>query len=137
MARKAARNHDLEAVSVLGDEYALRILQAVTKEPKTAAEIVRIANLPPAACYRRLRALLDSGLIAATGSIPTRSGKPARQFRASVSRVRVVYDGGRLLVDMDLRNGGTRGFVVTLPEENPPAPPPGTVGKTLRESRDM
>ena len=121
MTKRVSRHPDLEAVSALADEYALRILNAVSAAPRTAAEIVRLANLPPAACYRRLRALLDAGLIASVGSIPTRSGKPARQFQANVSSVRVVYDGGRLYVNLELREGGTKEIVVALPEENPPA----------------
>lgn len=119
MASQLGNKSDLSAVSLLADEYSLRILHAVTDVPKTAAEIVRLANMPPAACYRRIRALLDAGLVATVGSIPTRSGKPARQFRANVSAVRVVYDGGQLRVNMDMREGGTREIVVSLPEENP------------------
>ena len=111
----------LAAVSVLADAYALRILNALTNEAKTASELVRTASLPPAACYRRLRALEAAGLISSAGSVATRGGKPAQKYRAEVSAVHVVYDGGRLAVRLDLRAGGVREIVMSLPEENLPA----------------
>jgi len=112
--------YELEAASVLSDAYALRILNALTDEPKTASELVRIANLPPAACYRRLRSLEAVGLISTAGSVATHGGKPAHKYQAEVSAVHVVYDGGRLEVRLDLRAGGVRELVMSLPEENAP-----------------
>ena len=110
---------DLAAISVLADEYALRILRAIEDHPRTATEIVRATALPPAACYRRLRTLVETGLAAPEGSVPSRNGKPARRYVANVSRVRVVFDGGQLLATFDLRNGDTRNLVLRLPAENP------------------
>ncbi|TLZ51206.1 MAG: winged helix-turn-helix transcriptional regulator [Methanobacteriota archaeon] len=111
----------LAAVSVLADAYALRILNALNSEPKTASELVRSASLPPAACYRRLRALEAAGLISQAGSVATRGGKPAQRYQANVSAVHVLYDAGRLEVRLDLRDGGSRETVLSLPEETPPA----------------
>jgi len=110
---------NLDAVSVLADEYALRILLTIEDQPRTAAEIVRVANLPPAACYRRLRTLVAAGLATQEGSVPSKNGKPAQQYLAAVSRFRVVFEDGQLLVNFDLRAGGTRELVLRLPIENP------------------
>jgi len=110
---------DLAAISVLSDEYALRILQVIEDRSLTATEIMRRTSLPPAACYRRLRTLVETGLAAADGSMLSRNGKQARQYRALVSRLRVVFDGGEIHVSFDLRDGGTRDIVIRLPIENP------------------
>ncbi len=110
---------DLAAISVLADAYALRILQAIEDRPLTAPEIVRRTGLPPAACYRRLRTLVEAGFAAAEGSVRSRNGKQARRYAALVSRLQVVFDGARLHVNYDLRDGRTREVVLQLPIENP------------------
>ena len=115
-AELSAGPRGLAAVSVLADAYALRILNALTEKPRTASELVRAASLPPAACYRRLRSLEAAGLISSAGSIATHGGKPAQRYQAEVSAVHVVYDGGRLEVRLDLRKGGVREMVLSLPE---------------------
>jgi len=115
----APETPDLAAIAVLSDEYALRILQAIEERPLTATEIMRRTSLPPAACYRRLRTLVESGLAAEDGSVPSRNGKQARRYRALVSRLRVVFDGAQLNVNFDLRDGRTRELVLRLPVENP------------------
>lgn len=109
-----AEESQLAAIALLADPYALRVLQAVTDVALTAPEIVRVTRLPPAACYRRLRSLQAHGLVMTAGVVPTRNGRGARQFRARVSSVRVVYDGGQLHVSMDLREGGSREFTFAL-----------------------
>ena len=72
---------------------------------------------------RRLNTLVETGLVELIGAVPTGKGKPARRFRANVSGLRVSYEGRHLRVNFELPGGGTREFLISLPEENPEPSP--------------
>ncbi len=115
----AEPDRDRAAMAVLSDGHALLILQAITGIPRTASEIVRATDLPPAACYRRLRLLVEAGLAVPEEAVVGRNGKPARRYVAVVSGMRVVFADGELFVNFDLRGGGVRKLLLRLPAENP------------------
>jgi hypothetical protein len=84
---------------LLGDRYAEGILVATIAAPRTALELVHRLKIPTAACYRRLAALCDAGLLAVEGCREGPRGRTTKVYRALVRRI--TYDlseGGTLLV---------------------------------------
>jgi len=54
---------DEELLSLLGDEYTRRVLQAVTEQRRSGREVMEAADVSKATAYRRLSRLQDAGLV--------------------------------------------------------------------------
>jgi DNA-binding transcriptional ArsR family regulator len=91
---------DAALLSVLGDEYACRILRALSREPLPAAALADRCEMSRPTVYRRLDRLEAAGLVVAgRGTDP--NGRERRRFRLAADTVEVSLgpDGveGRLV----------------------------------------
>lgn len=85
------------ALTLLGDEDARRIVLA-TGEAKTVAQLTEELKLSESTAYRKIKALVDVGLLepmnpCATGRTPTRYRRPAGSVTVDFTpELRVGYD---------------------------------------------
>lgn len=85
------------------DEYSSQILQLTSPQPMNALELSDALGIPIAACYRRIRALKEAGILREEGKIQSAGGKMVSLYRSSVEKAEVVLQDGRLrvLIDVD------------------------------------
>lgn len=77
-----------EALRLLSDDHARRVLHELDEEPLAASELVERLDSSRATVYRRLDSLESAGIV--RSSITVRSdGHHRQQYRVSVDRVRL------------------------------------------------
>lgn len=98
------------------DEYSSRILELTAPEPRNAIELSDALGIPIAACYRRIRALKDAGILKEEGRAVSIGGKLVATYRSSVESAEVMLTDGRLMV-LIKANGQQTKDEVALSEE--------------------
>ena len=81
---------------LLLDEYSSRILQLTSPQALNAVELSEAIGIPIAACYRRIRALKDAGMLKEEGRVVSIGGKLVATYRSSVQSAEVILQDGRL-----------------------------------------
>ncbi len=84
------------------DEYSAQILQLTSPRPMHALELSDALGIPIAACYRRIRALREAGILREDGKVQSIGGKMVSLYRSSVEKAEVVLQDGRLKVMIDV-----------------------------------
>jgi len=96
----------LKTSQLLTDEYAVKILVATVRVPRSAQEISRRFGIPIAACYRRIRDLQKVGLVECQERRLSQEGKRVSFYLSTVKNAYVFFEGGRLRVKFELKTGG-------------------------------
>jgi hypothetical protein len=81
-----------------------------------AVELSEALGIPIAACYRRIRALRDAGMLKEEGRVVSIGGKLVAAYRSSVKSAEVILQDGRLSVNIKA-NGLSSSEEVVLGEE--------------------
>lgn len=105
-----------ETFKLLLDEYSSKILELTNSEPLNAVELSEALGIPIAACYRRIRALKDAGMLKEEGRVISIGGKLVATYRSSVQSAEVVLQDGRLRVNI-VANGESSSKELDLVEE--------------------
>jgi len=105
-----------ETFKLLLDEYSSKILQLTNSEPLNAVDLSEALGIPIAACYRRIRALKDAGMLKEEGRVVSIGGKLVATYRSSVQSAEVVLQDGRLRVNIKA-NGEASSEEMDLAEE--------------------
>ena len=90
---------------ILGDDYSRKILMATHMRSHTALEISEDHGIPVAACYRRIKALHDIGLIRKEERYLTHKGKRIWKYLSNVHQIELFYKDGKVMARCELRNG--------------------------------
>lgn len=81
-------------LQLLVDQYALRILHATRKTPLSAQVLAKQCDIPPAVAYRRVNALVEAGLLVASGG--TGEGNRYTQtYQSNVESININYTSER------------------------------------------
>ncbi len=83
---------------LLLDEYSSQILELTYSDPLNATQLSDALGIPIAACYRRIRALRDAGLLREEGRAVSIGGKLVATYRNAVDKAEVLLQDGRLKV---------------------------------------
>lgn len=105
-----------ETFRLLLDEYSSKILELTSRQAMNAMELSDALGIPMAACYRRIRALKDAGILAEDGKMVSIGGKLVATYKSTVERAEVVLQDGRLRV-LIRTNGEQTSDEVALLEE--------------------
>jgi DNA-binding Lrp family transcriptional regulator len=105
-----------ETFKLLLDEYSSKILQLTNSQPLNAVELSEALGIPIAACYRRIRALKDAGMLKEEGRVVSIGGKLVAAYRSSVQSAEVILQDGRLRVNITA-NGSSNSEEMVLGEE--------------------
>jgi len=100
----------LEASRLVTAEYSAKILVATSKRPRSAIELSSDYGRPIAACYRRIHALENAGLIRCVERALTQKGKRISLYLSQLRNAYIFFENGRLRVRFQLSNGLTRDF---------------------------
>ena len=95
-------------LDVLTDEYSRKIVSSTVLLGRTVEEICSERVIPVSTCYRKVRRLVDLGLLVAEGR-----GKGGRKrnlaYRSAFSRVRVEMRDGEVFVHLTANPGVPEG----------------------------
>lgn len=87
-----------EALRLLSDDHARRVLDELDDEPLSARELAERLESSRATVYRRLNSLESAGLV--RSSIDVRAGgHHRRRYRVAVDRVRLDFGGDGVSVE--------------------------------------
>ena len=98
------------------DEFSSQILELTGSRPMNAVELSEALGIPIAACYRRIRALKEAGILKEDGRAVSIGGKLVATYRSAVDSAEVMLEDGRLMVKIVANGQGTANEVV-LSEE--------------------
>ena len=84
------------------DGYAFRILVATHEREVSAFDLSRFLGIPIVACYRRLRALEDLGLLGASRVARSSAGHPMRLYRSRLRSAEIRFEEGRLIARIEM-----------------------------------
>jgi len=82
-----------------GDLDSMKILQAISKSPRTAQDVSSDTGVPLSSVYRKLAALRNAGLVYLKSSEIT-GGKKRDLFASAFTEIRVVIAGERLQLNL-------------------------------------
>ena len=82
------------------DKHTSRILDLTSNGPMNAIELSRVIGIPLAACYRRIRALREAGLLREDAKTISEGGKTVSSYKATIERAEVALKDGRLSINM-------------------------------------
>ena len=80
------------------DQYSSQILNLTSPQAMNALELSDALGIPIAACYRRIRALKEAGILHEEGKVVSIGGKLVASYRSSVESAEVMLTDGRLRV---------------------------------------
>ncbi len=86
--------------SLVLDKHTSQILHLTDEAPLNATELSRIIGIPLAACYRRIRALREAGLLREESKTVSEGGKSVASYRSTVESAEIVLRDGRLRIQM-------------------------------------
>src|SRR5512138_1161546 len=96
----------LRISQLLTDEYAVKILVATVRAPKSAQEIAQRYGIPIAACYRRIKDLEAAGLLVCRERRLSQQGKRVSYYLSMLKNAYVFFENGHLRVKFQLKTGG-------------------------------
>ncbi|MBU0684718.1 MAG: winged helix-turn-helix domain-containing protein [Thermoplasmatota archaeon] len=107
-----------EMFRLLLDEYSSQIIELTQPKALNAVDLSGMLGIPIAACYRRIRALRDAGILKEEGRAVSIGGKLVATYRSSVDTAEVMLKDGRLKVLIST-NGRRSSDEVVLSDEPP------------------
>lgn len=106
------RTHTLmdpfEIFGLVLDRYTSRILHLTSERALNATELSDAIGIPPAACYRRIRALKGAGLLKEDSKVVSEGGKSVSTYRSAIDNAEVILQDGRLRIRMMVDGEATR-----------------------------
>ena len=88
--------------SAVSDDLSKRILAAAVSCGKTALEISVEQAIPLSSCYRRIRELVEQGLLLVERVVVTSDGKRYALYRSSFRTVEMLADFSEVSVSAEL-----------------------------------
>lgn len=89
-----------EMFGLVLDKYTSRILHLTSEKALNATELSNAIGIPPAACYRRIRALKGAGLLKEDSKVVSEGGKSVSTYRSAIDNAEVILQDGRLRIRM-------------------------------------
>jgi hypothetical protein len=80
------------------DEEKKKILSSVIYEAKISGEILKECNIVRSSGYRKIKSLIDDGLIVAKNTIEFPNGVIAKQYISLISSLKIDFDDGKVIV---------------------------------------
>jgi predicted ArsR family transcriptional regulator len=94
-----------DSAAVVTDRYSSRIIFATGLRAKSAQDLSEQCGIPIAACYRRIKALEEIGVLECKERFLNRRGKWVRLYQSGVKGMDVSFEDGRMKVRMTFRSG--------------------------------
>jgi len=87
-------------LSALADEEMTSILDLAIFEPKSVNHIIKETEISHTSAYRKIKLLLDKGLLINEKFIITPDGKKSSLFRSVFKSITVQYNPGNIVIEV-------------------------------------
>ena len=85
-------------LATLADREIVKILDCALVRERSVNEVIRECNIPHTTAYRKIKWLLDKGLLLSTRNEITEEGKKFTLFRSVFKSLRINYEYGNIVV---------------------------------------
>jgi predicted DNA-binding ArsR family transcriptional regulator len=89
-------------LETFSDKDKNNILNTVIDEPRIISEILEILKMPQTSGYRKVKSLIDNGLLITQGHINTRGGKKVNKYRSVFGNVRINIKKNKIIVQVQI-----------------------------------
>jgi predicted transcriptional regulator len=103
-------SHLIEIIlNAIGDEDKKNIINAVINKSCKISEILEINNIPQTSGYRKIKTLIDDGILIPQVCVRTHDGKEVAKYRAIFDNVDISLEKNKIVVkvhhaDLNLAN---------------------------------
>ncbi len=87
-------------LQAIADKQASVILSAASWKPVSIMDLVREEGLPPSSAYRKVKELMDQGLVAVARTVVTKDGKKYDLYKGAYREITVHFRRGSIEVDV-------------------------------------
>lgn len=85
-------------LKAIADKHSSLILSATSWKPVSIMDLVRDEGIPPSSAYRKVKELMDQGLVAVARTIVTEDGKKYDLYKGAYREVTVNFRRGSVEV---------------------------------------
>ena len=103
-------SHLIEIIlNAMGDEDKKNIINAVIDKSCEISEILKINNIPQTSGYRKIKTLIDDGILVPQGCVRMHDEKGVAKYRAIFDNVYISLEKNKVVIkvhhaDLDLMN---------------------------------
>jgi len=87
-------------LEALSDEEIIKILNSTKKEAKSAIEIMKLYEISHSTVYRKIKWMLDNGLLVVVKIKITDDGKKYSLLKSTIEFAKITYNDGKVTVDI-------------------------------------
>lgn len=87
-------------IRALLDEHSRRILSSTIWKAKSVMDLMREHGIPMTSAYRRVKELIECGLIKVEQSVVTSEGKKYDRYRSTVRNIDIHFREGSIEVEV-------------------------------------
>jgi DNA-binding transcriptional ArsR family regulator len=88
-------------LAALADEEMIKILDSVMIHSKSINEIIRETNIAYTTCYRKIKWLLEEGLVIIDKIVITKEGKKFSLFYTVLTSINVKYENKDIIIEAE------------------------------------
>lgn len=92
------RTKTIDATDLLMDSDMEKILLGTYGKSRSAQELSEMYGIQTALCHRKVRILMNRGLLSVTETVQGADGKETKCYTANLENAYVYYDSGRMKV---------------------------------------
>ena len=92
-------------LAALADEEMVKILDSVMIHSKSINEIIKETNIAYTTCYRKVKWLLEEGVIIVDKIVITKEGKKFILFHTVLKSINVKYENKDVIIDAEENYG--------------------------------
>jgi predicted transcriptional regulator len=86
-------------LAALADQEIVKILDCALVRERSVNEVIRECNIPHTTAYRKIKWLLDNGLLLSIRNELTEDGKKFTLFKSVFKSLKISYEYGNIVVD--------------------------------------
>src|SRR5918911_449281 len=88
-------------LAALADEEVIKILDSAMYNSKSVNDIIKECNIPHTTAYRKIKWLLDEGLIVTDKIQITQDGKKLSLFRSVLKTLNIKYEYNSVIIEAE------------------------------------
>lgn len=88
-------------LSALADTEVMSIMESAMYRPKSANDIIKDTGIPYTTTYRKIKTMLDNGLLLVERIQLTEDGKKSSLFRSTIRSMSVKYERGETIIEVE------------------------------------
>ena len=88
-------------LTALADEEMMGIINQAMYKPRSFNEIVKETNIPNTTAFRKIKLMIDDGLLVTEKIHITPDGKKSSLFRSTLRSISVKYENNQVVVEAE------------------------------------